>query len=392
MDLLTWTIALLCFVVGLLAGRALVGRGVSRGGHQRPEPEAELPVGAREVLDSLASTVIVVNLANRVVHSTHDAADRGYVRDGVVPHPEIRDLVEEARATGEVCDREVAVTRSVLVGGRTSMGCRTFPLDGEWTVILLEDRSRAKRVEQVRRDFVANVSHELKTPVGGIALLAEAVLDAREEPEAVERFAQRMVVEADRLSRLVQEIVEFSRLQAGEAIEKPEPVAVGGVVASAVDQVRLQAESRSVAVRQSGMAHGVRDQVFGDVGLLTTAVRNLLVNAVNYSDPGTKVVVGVQPGEQPDTVRIVVTDQGIGIPAEDLERVFERFYRVDAARSRHTGGTGLGLAIVKHVVANHGGTVSVWSRVGTGSSFTIELPTLTPGAGEPAADDAASLA
>lgn len=390
MDPLVWAAMASFLLVGLLVGW-WIGREQPRERRTRPDQgPGAFPEGALQVLDSLTSTVIVLDAGNRVVHSTHHAADQGYVREGVVPHPAIRDLVEQVRSTGEVQDDDIEVTRSVLVGGRISVGCRVFPLGHDLVVILLEDRSRARRVEQVRRDFVANVSHELKTPVGGIALLAEAVQDARDEPEMVERFARRMVMEADRLSHLVQEIVEFSRLQAGESIEDPEPVNVVEVISTAVDHVRVHAEDRGVAVRQAGIAHGLTHQVFGDAELLTTAVRNLIVNAVNYSDRGTKVIVAVQPGEAEGTIRIVVTDQGIGIPTADLERIFERFYRVDAARSRHTGGTGLGLAIVKHIVANHGGAISVWSRPGTGSTFTIELPLVelpeeVPGGGDGAA-------
>ncbi|PKZ41205.1 two-component sensor histidine kinase [Kytococcus schroeteri] len=391
MDPMTW----LALVVGLLVGLAL-GLWWRRGRSEpercrRPQGREDFPLGARQVLDSLASTVIVLDQDNRVVHSTHHAADQGFVRDGVVPHQEIRDLVEECRADREVLDRDVRVSRSLLVGGTVSLGCRVFPLGSQRVVILLEDRSRAQRVEAVRRDFVANVSHELKTPVGGLALLSEAVLDAREDPEAVERFARRMTVESERLTRLVQDILDFSRLQAGEAAESAEPVDVVDVVSTAVDQVRVHADGRGVAVRQAGVAHGPERRVFGNQQLLVTAVRNLLVNAVNYSEPGTKVVVTVAGGDQPGTVRIVVTDQGVGIPAGDLERIFERFYRVDSARSRQTGGTGLGLAIVKHVVSNHGGTVSVWSRVGTGSTFTLELPSLEATSTEAAEGDAASL-
>lgn len=373
-----WALVTLALLLGAVIGWLLASR---RGGTP-PEPagrgEPSLPEGARELLDSLLSTAIVLDSANRVHHSTHHAADQGYVRDDTVPHQEIRELVEECRATGELCDREVEITRSVLAGGRFSVGCRVFPLGEDWIVILLEDRSRAQRVEEVRRDFVANVSHELKTPVGGIALLAEAVQDARDEPEAVERFARRMVKEAERLGHLVQEIVEFSRLQAGESLADPRPTDLAEVVRTAVDHVRVQAEGRQIDVRQAGLAHGAEHLVFGDPEMLTAAVRNLLVNAIAYSDPGTRVVVSVQRDPGADTVRIVVSDQGVGIPPEDLERIFERFYRVDAARSRHTGGTGLGLAIVKHVVAHHGGTISVWSRQGTGSTFTIELPVAEP--------------
>lgn len=388
-DPVVWAVVALALVGGLLVGW-LLGRPRLRPS-RTVAPRAGLDPEVVQVLDALASTVIVLDAANRVVHSTHRAADRGFVRDGVVPHPEVREMVEEARSTGEVQDGDVEVARSVLVGGRIRLGCRTFALSDRWVVVMLEDRSRAHRVEAVRRDFVANVSHELKTPVGGISLLAEAVQDAHDDPEAVQRFAGRMVLEAERLSRLVQEIVEFSRLQAGEAIEDPQPVNVLDVVTSAIDHVQVQADDRGIAVRQAGVAHGFPHRVYGDADLLTTAVRNLLVNAINYSDPGTKVVVTLSADLPSQSVRIAVTDQGIGIPAADLERIFERFYRVDAARSRHTGGTGLGLAIVKHAVAQNGGTVSVWSHPGTGSTFTLELP-IMEGAGEQApTPDVASL-
>jgi two-component system sensor histidine kinase SenX3 len=224
-------------------------------------------------------------------------------------------------------------------------------------------------VEEIRRDFVANVSHELKTPVGGISLLAEAVLDAKDDPQAVERFAQRILVESTRLTRLVQEIVDLSRLQVADTLHEPDLVDVGAVVTEAVDRVRVAAEARTIdltLVAEEGL------RVFGDRELLTTAVTNLVTNAVSYSEDGTRVGIGARRAG--DAVHVTVTDQGEGIPAAEQERIFERFYRVDAARSRATGGTGLGLAIVKHIANNHGGEVSVWSQEGRGSTFTMTLP------------------
>jgi len=221
----------------------------------------------------------------------------------------------------------------------------------------------------VRREFVVNVSHELKTPVGGLALLAEAVLEAKDDPEAVARFAHRMQVESTRLTRLVQEIVDLSRLQIAGTLKEPELVDVGVAAADAIEQSRLVAESRDVEI-MSSLAPGV--QVFGDADLLATAVRNLIVNAISYSEPSTRVAVSVRSSEH--FVEISVADQGQGIPESEQGRIFERFYRVDAARSRATGGTGLGLAIVKHICANHGGEVTVWSEPGHGSTFTMRLP------------------
>jgi two-component system sensor histidine kinase SenX3 len=252
------------------------------------------------------------------------------------------------------------------------MRARVAPLGGAHVLLLLEDSTQARRLEEVRRDFVANVSHELKTPVGGLALLAEAVLDAKEDPEAVERFARRMQTESTRLTRLVKEIVDLSRLQVADTLHEPELVDIRAAVQEAIDHSRVGADAKRIEIADS-CAPDLK--VFGDEDLIVTAVRNLVGNAVTYSDPGGKVAVGGRQVD--DMIEISVTDQGQGIPEADQARIFERFYRVDAARSRTTGGTGLGLAIVKHICANHGGDVTVWSEEGRGSTFTMRLPAAT---------------
>ncbi len=235
----------------------------------------------------------------------------------------------------------------------------------------------------MRRDFLANVSHELKTPVGGILLLAEAVKGARDDPEAVARFAKRMRKEARRLDHLVTDIVQLSRLQSEDRLSDPAEVDLGKVVTEAVDDVRVAAEEKEIDLV---VVSDKRCWVWGDRGLLVTAVRNLVVNAVAYSGSGTRVAIRARVA--PDGAReIIVTDQGTGIPESELGRIFERFYRVDAARSRSTGGTGLGLSIVKHVCANHGGDVTVWSELGRGSTFTIRLPAPSYGPSETKAED-----
>jgi two-component system, OmpR family, sensor histidine kinase SenX3 len=236
----------------------------------------------------------------------------------------------------------------------------------------VDDRTEARRVEEIRRDFTANVSHELKTPIGALHLLAEAVQDAADEPDAVRHFASRMLQESQRLSTLVQEIIDLSRLQVADALHPPEPVGVDEMVADAVDRCRLVAQVKGIEVVIGG---DTGSTVFGDHNLLVTAVRNLVDNAISYSGDGTRVGVGVR--RESGLVEISVTDQGIGIASEEQTRVFERFYRVDPARSRATGGTGLGLSIVKHVAANHGGEVTVWSMPGQGSTFTLRLPEST---------------
>ena len=239
--------------------------------------------------------------------------------------------------------------------------------------VLLEDVTETSRLEDVRRDFVANVSHELKTPVGAISLLSEALEDAADDPVAVRRFAGRARRESHRLAALVQDLVALSRLEGAEPLPEPQRVRLDRVVAEAVDRVRTSAQSRGIAVVRSG-ERGL--QVQGAESQLATAVGNLLENAVNYSPDGARVVVGARSVQESggSLVEVSVTDDGIGIAPRDVERVFERFYRSDPARSRATGGTGLGLAIVKHVATNHGGTVSVRSTEGFGSTFTLRLP------------------
>jgi len=249
------------------------------------------------------------------------------------------------------------------------LSLRLIPYAEDHALLLGRDISQVLRLEKVRRDFVANVSHELKTPVGGISLLSEAIIDARDDPEAVARFGERIRVESDRLGRLVKEIVDLSRLQVQDTLHEPEPVDLGSVIGEAVDRVRVTAESHGVVI-EAATEPGLT--VFGDRELLTTAVANLVSNAVNYSDSDTKVAVASRRAGE--FAEITVTDQGHGIPAGEQQRIFERFYRVDAARSRATGGTGLGLAIVKHICTNHGGEVTVWSDEGHGSTFTMRLP------------------
>jgi len=225
----------------------------------------------------------------------------------------------------------------------------------------------------VRRDFVANVSHELKTPVGAISLLAEAVLAAADDEEQVRHFAERMQIEASRLSTLVQDVIDLSRLQGDDPLTRAEVVSVDDLVGRAVDEVRTLAARQQIEIE---VGESTGSLVYGDERQLLAALRNLLMNAIAYSSSHTRVAVGVRAADA--IVEIAVKDQGIGIAANDLDRVFERFYRVDPARSRVTGGTGLGLAIVKHVSQNHGGECTVWSEVGVGSTFTVRLPAYVP--------------
>ncbi|MDO5503758.1 MAG: ATP-binding protein [Actinomycetia bacterium] len=336
------------------------------------EPGDELPSGVIDVLAVLASTSIVVDDMDVVTAASPSAAAYGLVRRAGLVHADIKRLVHAVRDDGQIREDTLRLPRGPnpgLAADRLLMGVRAAPLGERHVLVLIQDKTYADRVEMVRRDFVANVSHELKTPVGGISLLAEAVMDAKDDPEAVERFASRMQVESARLARLVTDIVDLTRLQVADSLHEPIRVDLGSVVREAVDASLVIAEAKDIAldtVTEPGL------YTFGDEDLLVTAVRNLVTNAVNYSGEGTRVAIGAH--RRAETVEIVVADHGHGIPPEEQDRIFERFYRIDPARSRATGGTGLGLSIVKHVCATHGGSVSVWSQVGKGSTFTIRLP------------------
>jgi two-component system sensor histidine kinase SenX3 len=237
----------------------------------------------------------------------------------------------------------------------------------------LRDESEAQRVHEVRRDFVANISHELKTPIGALSLLSEAVLGAKDDSEAVTKFASRMQIEAKRLTDLVQEIIQLSRVQDSDPLQEAQSISVSDIIKEALDQCRTTADSRKITLSYN-QTQDVN--ILGDRDQLTMAIHNLIENAINYSPIDTKVSVSTSLVDK--IITISVADQGIGIPEAETERIFERFYRVDPARSRETGGTGLGLSIVKHIVTKHGGEISVWSAENVGSTFSIRLPIQTP--------------
>lgn len=343
------------------------------------------------VLAALRSTVVVLDDDDEVLRASTAAYTFNIVRDDAVCEPQVAQMVRTVRAEGAVEDSDITVARGRLPGaGYFFLHVRVAPIGRGRILVLIEDRTAAQRLEQMRQDFVANVSHELKTPVGAISLLAETVEASADDPQTVREFAGRMGKESRRLGVLVQEIIELTRLQEGDALASPDDVEVDSVVAEALDAVRVEAEANQVTL-VSGGCQGL--MVRGDSALITTAVRNLLDNAIRYSGPRTRVSVGVSvdPAHE-DLVRIAVVDQGIGIAKEDQDRVFERFYRADKARSRATGGTGLGLSIVKHVAADHGGTVELWSAPGRGSTFTLVLPRLHPAENEPDPEQEAAAA
>jgi two-component system sensor histidine kinase SenX3 len=367
---------------------AVLGAGVVlawRTGEQQRQPTAAqtepgVPVGVATVLGVLRSSALVVNENDEVLKASTPAHTLGLVRGKEIAVDELAELVRAVRRDGQIRETELTLTR-----GRATqpihVSARIAPLSPRIVLALVEDRTRERRVEAIRRDFVANVSHELKTPVGAINLLAEAVQEASDDPEAVERFARRMQTEGQRLSRLVQQIIDLSRLQGDEPLEERAFVRVDEIVARAIDACSIDASAKQISVVHDG-EHGL--EVLGSAGQIAVAVGNLVANAVTYSPGRSTVVVSARAADP--MVEVTVTDQGIGIPAHELDRIFERFYRVDPARHRSTGGTGLGLSIVKHVAASHGGDVRVWSSPGQGSSFTLTLPRRTPSNRPRAAD------
>ncbi|HEX6148332.1 sensor histidine kinase [Nocardioides sp.] len=333
-----------------------------------PVPDPVLPPGIGTVLSVLRSSAVVVGEDGVVVKASAPAYSLGLVQGHRLAPVELAEMVEQVRRDGDIRETELLLSRPDGLSAR-NVEARVAPLSSRLILVLVDDRTRERQVEAVRRDFVANVSHELKTPVGAIRLLAEAVRDAAHDPEAVQRFGGRMMTESDRLTRLVQQIIELSRLQAADPLGQPLPVQIDEVVKNAIDTCAIDADAARITVVSRG-ASGL--EVLGNAEQITAAVANLVANAIAYSEAGSTVLVSTKG--QPESVEVSVVDQGIGIPEPEVRRIFERFYRVDPARHRSTGGTGLGLSIVKHVAATHGGDINVWSVEGQGSTFTLTLP------------------
>ncbi|MEP6852903.1 MAG: ATP-binding protein [bacterium] len=351
------------------------------------------------VVEALGEGVVVVDRDDVVLLANPAARALGALDGDRLVVADLRELARTAQDERAVLTRTVELTRGWLgleVVVVSAAAVPIIPPDSPRAIavaLLLTDTTEARRLEAVRRDFVANVSHELKTPVGALTLLAEAVQDAADDPVAVQRFAARMQHEGQRLGRLVGELVALSRVQGADVRPELAPVLVEDVIDEAMDRTRLRANDVGITL-SSSVTDGLT--VLGDEDQLATAVANLVDNAVSYSPDGTRVVITGRATDAPagasggSWVEIAVTDQGMGISEADIERIFERFYRVDPARSRATGGTGLGLSIVKHVITNHGGTIDIWSAEGAGSTFTVRLPEApVPGATPAGSDDAA---
>ena len=367
-------------VVGAVIGAAIavtIVAAAAAGRRAAALASPSLPAGIDQVIDVLDRAAILLDASSTPVRVSPSTADSGLLVGGVV-RPELSELARQVRITGEPVELELVLPRTGRRDPARHLLVRAALVTGRWVLVLAEDRTEAVRLEEVRRDFVANVSHELKTPIGAVGLLAEAIESASDEPEQVKRFTARLSTEAQRLAHLTQEIIDLSRIQGAAPIAQVDRVSIDAVVAASIDRARVAADAKSIAVAAGGDRKLV---VLGSEPMLVTAVSNLISNAVQYSPDRSRVGVGVI--QRDDMVEISVTDQGVGIGEDEQERVFERFFRADPARSRVTGGTGLGLAIVKHVVHNHGGEVRLWSQPGRGSTFTIALPIAASATGAP---------
>ena len=366
-------VALLALTAGIANGAALAPRIVER---RRRAAAEHAGLTVSQMLQHLAQAaplgIVVVDAYRDVVFMNERAGELGLVRDRLLDDRAWL-AAQRTLATGE--DGEVDLSpRKRATEGRSGLSVRGHVRlltrdDHRFAVVYVDDQSEHARMEATRRDFVANVSHELKTPVGAMGVLAEAILESADDPATVTRFGEKVLAESRRLANMVGELIELSRLQGAERLPDLTAVDVDTVVAEAISRYKVAADNADIAVTTDA-ASGF--QLLGDQQLLVTAVANLISNAIAYSPHGS--TVSISRRRRGDRIEISVTDRGIGIARADQERVFERFFRVDKARSRATGGTGLGLAIVKHVAANHNGSIRLWSQPGTGSTFTLSIP------------------
>ncbi len=342
------------------------------------DERVEIPELLIKTLQSLESESLLVLPGEVIVYESDGLSNFGLLKDGRVTSEELIALIRVVRRTNETHRGSIEIARGPIGEGKRELKVSVTPLDESGLIlVLVSDESEGRRIDAVRRDFVANVSHELKTPIGALGLLSEAILGAKNQPEEVVRFATKMQNEAKRLTELVQEIIDLSRLQSSDPLQKAFPVEIDDVIREAISQAQISSEARGIYVEMGQLQSAT---VIGDRDQLIAAVHNLVENAINYSPENTKV--SVTSAINNGLVEISVSDQGIGIADSELGRIFERFYRVDPARSRATGGTGLGLSIVKHVALNHGGDVKVWSKEGVGSTFSILLPIAKNESGE----------
>ncbi len=358
----------LAFVAGMTVMGALVFF-VRRDVLAKYDEAAVISDGAAELLEVLAEAGIVLGPSDKVVRATTGAMAMGLVRDRVLVHHSLLELAKQSRNDAAVQLLETELVSGIKGGKKLYVRARAYDLGSGNVLLIVDDKTESQRLDETRRDFMANISHELKTPVGAIGLLSEAILDNTTDVELVQKFSENILKESKRLSALVQDIIQLSRIQAAETIVNAELVDLEPVVREAIDRNNFKAERRKVKINFAA-EKGLR--VIGDEEMLAVAFKNIIENAIVYSAEGSSVGVSVQKNGNLAEVRVV--DSGVGISKEDQKRIFERFYRTDPARSRQTGGTGLGLSIVKHVITSHLGEIKLASKPGIGSTFTLRLP------------------
>lgn len=330
----------------------------------------KLPEMLLETLNLLDGDSVILAPGEIPIFITPGIETLGILKDGRIQSSELLATIRVVRRTHSQQIGRIDIPRGPIGKGKHELTVKVLPLTkDDLVLVLVSDESEAQRVHDIRRDFVANISHELKTPIGALSLLSEAVLGSKDDPESVVKFATRMQSEAKRLTDLVQEIINLSRVQDSDPLQLAQQVSVEFLIREAIDQCRITADNRNITVTY---LESTSITVLGDRDQLTMALHNLVENAINYSPEGTKVSISTTVEDR--IIDISVTDQGIGISESEQDRIFERFYRVDPARSRQTGGTGLGLSIVKHVASKHGGEVKVWSVENVGSTFSLRLP------------------
>ena len=328
----------------------------------------ESPNSATDLLDVLPVPGLLLDGVNYIVGATNSAQALGFKPDSPLTQSELIALANQARQTGEASSAELNF-KTGLQGETSWVAARAVIANDNKVLLTVEDLTESKRLDDTRRDFIANISHELKTPIGAISLLSEALMGADDDPAMVKKFSTDLHREALRLAALVQDIIELSRLQGAEVVSNAQLLDLSSVIADAVDRNAFLAEKRKVKIKVDA-PKGL--QVLGDQEMLVTAIKNLIENALIYSDEGSQVGIGLR--QKYGIAAIAVADSGVGIAQEHQERIFERFYRADPSRSRQTGGTGLGLSIVKHVALKHRGDVQLFSQPGVGSTFTFRLP------------------
>lgn len=363
--------AWLIFALGFGLGAVIVGGSVlriRRNVLDKFEQAQSLSDGAAELLEVLSAAALVLNPSNLAVRATQGALAFGLLQNRTLTSQDLVELVNRTRDSSAIEALDVELTTG-LSKDKVYITARAANIGDGNVLLIVEDRTESKRLDETRRDFIANISHELKTPIGAISLLAEALADASEDPEAVAKFSKSLRKESKRLSGLIKDVIQLSRIQSAEVVTNAEIVDLSTVVMEAVDRNSFRAENRGLKISYEA-PEGI--EVVGDPEMLTVAVKNLIENAIIYSDEGASVGVGLRSVD--NVAEITVTDSGIGIANSEQGRIFERFYRVDPSRSRKTGGTGLGLAIVKHVALSHNGEVKLFSKTGVGSTFTLRIP------------------